>query len=357
MNLFYNISHPAHYHFFKNSMTVLKKRGHNIIIGARDKEFVLQLLEADNQKYNLLTKKGVGFFGLICELFKQQILINRIIKKNSIDLMLQIGGIFNAPIGKLRNIPTFAFSDTENDIWGNKLSFRLSSYVFMPTSFDHNYGGYFKNEIHYPGYHELAYLSPNLIEPIKRPENKYLLRFVGWGAGHDIGETSLSEVQKIELVNVLLNYGKVYISSESKLPDKIEKHAINFHPSKIHEFMKSCKLIIGESATMTSEAACMGIPSVFISNTGRGYTTEQDEKFGLVKYFKINQWDEIKTTLIDWASKDLFNEWQEKRIKMLNSKIDVNTWLVDLIENHDNIIREAKNNKFNKYYLNKHGWK
>jgi len=334
-------------------MNILKERGHNIIIGARDKEFVLQLLDADKQKYILLTKKGFGLFGLIGELIKQQVLINKIINKNSIDLMLQIGGIFNAPIGKLRNVPTFAFSDTENDIWGNKLSFRLSSFVFMPVCFDHDYGGHFKNEVHYPGYHELAYLSPKFIGPIKHPENKFLLRFVGWSAGHDIGETSLSKLQKIELVNLLLKYGEVYISSESKLPDKIEKHEINFHPSKIHEFMKSCKLIIGESATMTSEAACMGIPAVFISNTGRGYTTEQDEKHGLVKHFKTNQWNEIKTTIDDWASKDIYNEWQEKRLNMLSSKIDITTWLVDLVENHVDVIREAKNNRFDKYYLQK----
>lgn len=351
MNIFYNISHPAHFHFFKHSMAVLKENGHNIIIGARDKEFVLELLDAENLDYILMTKKGKGLFGLIIELLKQQILIRKIIRNHSIDLMLQIGGIFNAPIGKLLNIPTFAFSDTENDIWGNKLSFNLSSYVFMPSCFDHGYGGHFKNEVHYPGYHELAYLSPKFTKTIKPPENKFLLRFVGWGAGHDIGEKSLSESQKIELVNLLSKYGQVYISSESKLPNSIKKHEINFHPSDIHDFMKSCKLIIGESATMASEAACMGIPSVFISNTGRGYTTEQDKIFGLTKHYQINQWSEIIDTIKNWSENDLYDEWQQKRIEMLNSKIDVNNWIVDLVENSEKVIEDSKNKKFDKYYF------
>ena len=57
--------------------------------------------------------------------------------------------------------------------------------------------------------------------------------------------------------------------------------------------MMKCRMVIGESATMASEAACLGIPAIFISNTGRGYTTEQDKKYGLIKHYRLNQWEEI----------------------------------------------------------------
>jgi predicted glycosyltransferase len=351
MNIFVNISHPAHVHFFKNAMKILSQRGHNVITGARYKEFTIDLLNAYKVKHTVLTKKGQGLIGLIKELIKQQFKISKIIRENQLDLMLQISGIFNAPVGRYYGVPTLAFSDTENDKWGNKLSFSLSRHVIMPTCFDHAIGGSWKNQIHYPGYHELAYLAPRYLTKKIEPKNKFLVRFVGWQAGHDIGEKGLSIDQKIEIVNILKNFGSVHITSEAPLPDEIAEFACKIHPSEIHDFMVSCKMIVGESATMASEAACMGIPAIFISNTGRGYTTEQDKKYGLIKHYQLRQWNEIVRTMKEWASQDLRNEWQKRRRNMLKDKIDVTAWMVDLVENYPNSITKAKSGSFSSYAL------
>lgn len=351
MNIFVNISHPAHVHLFKNTISVLKKRGHTVIVGARNKEFCLQLLEAYGIDHIVLTNKGLGIIGLLKELAEQQFKIAKILRKNSIDLMLQMNGIFNAPVGKLFRIPTLAFSDTENDKLANRISFTLTKHVFLPSCFDHNIGGVWKNQILYPGYHELSYLSPKYLKHELKPENKYLVRFVGWSAGHDIGEKSLTDDQKIEIVNILKRKGDVYISSEVPLPDEIEEYKYRIDSSKIHEFMAKCKMIVGESATMASEAACMGIPAVFISNTGRGYTTEQDKKYGLVKHYRLNQWEQIIQTLTSWTENDLFDEWQKKRWVMLKDKMEVTDWLVELIENYPDSIEPANNEEFKRFRL------
>ncbi len=351
MNIFFNISHPAHVHFFKHAMTILSQRGHHIIAGARNKEFTVDLLKAYHIQHVILTSKGKGLAGLIKELAEQQIKLSKIIREYSIDIMLQISGIFNAPVGRFYNIPTFAISDTENDKWGNMFSFKLSRHLLSPTCFDHDTGGAWSNQIHYPGYHELAYMSPKYFPEEITYENKFLVRFVGWGAGHDIGETGLSKSQKIEIVNILKKFGNVYISSESPLPDEIAEFACKFHPAEIHDFMKKCRLIVGESATMASESACLGIPAIFISNTGRGYTTEEDKKYGLIKHYRLNQWDEIVKTLRLWASSSLKDEWQKKRWDMLKDKIEVTDWLVDLVENYPDSIQDAKNGNFKKYSI------
>ncbi len=110
-------------------------------------------------------------------------------------------------------------------------------------------------------------------------------------------------------------------------------------------------MVVGESATMASEAACLGIPAVFISDTGRGYTTEQDQKYGLVKHYRLDQWEEIIDTLTSWTAQDLYAEWQQRRWKMLNEKIDVSAWMIDLIENYPDSIRSASPGSFDKYYL------
>lgn len=355
MNILINFSHPAHVHFFKNATRILTKKGHKIIAVSRDKEFTIDLLNAYDIGHQVLTNKGKGLIGLIRELLEQQVKISKILNENSVDLMLQIGGIFNAPVGQYYKIPTLAFSDTENDKWGNKLAFNLSKHVLLPTCFDHQVGGVWKNQIHYPGYHELAYLSPKYAPMLNQSEDKFLIRFVGWGAGHDLGEKWLSDQQKVELVRILHNFGSVYISSEMPLPDGLSKFACSIPSSEIHAFMKSCKMIVGESATMASESACLGIPAVFISNTGRGYTTEQDRKYGLIKHYRLDEWNNILRCLNEWAGRDLKKEWQDRRWRMLEDKIEVTDWLVDLIENYPQSIQDSSGDSFERYSIKRMG--
>jgi len=351
MNVLVNISHPAHVHLFKNAIEVMAQNGHNVIVGARKKEFTIELLKAYNINHVVLTQKGTGPVGLIKELVEQQIKLSKIIKNNSIDIMLQMNGIFNAPVGRFYHIPTLAFSDTENDIWANRFSFTLSKHVFSPTCFNHRIGGSWKNQIHYPGYHELAYLSPRYISDKIITEDKFLVRFVGWEAGHDIGEKGLSDKQKTALVHILKEFGTVHISSEAPLPKEIASFAHKLHPSEIHNFMMKCRMVIGESATMASEAACLGIPAIFISNTGRGYTTEQDKKYGLIKHYRLNQWKEIVDRLRRWGSRNMTDEWQKKRWNMLKDKIDVTSWLVDLVQNYPKSILDSQRGNFERYSI------
>ena len=352
MRLFFNISHPAHVHFFKNAIKILQDRGHEVIIGARDKEFTTRLLDALGFKFTILTKKRKGFFGLLYELGEQQAKIGHLITTTGrFDLMCQISGIFNAPIGRVLRIPTLAFSDTENDRLGNSLSFFLSRHVFLTSCFDHAAGGSWAKQIHYPGYHELAYLSPTFFPHELKANARFLLRFVGWGAGHDIGEKSLTDKQKIELAQLLQPFGEVVISSEAPLPAEITHLSAKFHPLHVHEFMTTCKLVIGESATMASEAACLGIPAVYIADTGRGYTTEQDQKFDLIRHYRLDQWPLIIETVSQWARQDLAAEWQAKRWRMLLDKIDVTLWLVDLIENYPDSLNLIKKGDFERYKI------
>ena len=125
------------------------------------------------------------------------------------------------------------------------------------------------------------------------------------------------------------------------MPKKLESYRYTLHPSTIHDFVKNCKMIIGESATMASEASCLGIPAMFISNTGRGYTTEQDKKYGLIKHYTLNQWDEIITTIKDWSSENLYDEWQKKRWIMLDDKIEV-TVVTGKVAFYDNETKQDK---------------
>ena len=42
---------------------------------------------------------------------------------------------------------------------------------------------------------------------------------------------------------------------------------------------------------MSSEAAVLGVPAVFIATTGRGYTDDEERRYGLVRHFTEAQYD------------------------------------------------------------------
>jgi predicted glycosyltransferase len=113
---------------------------------------------------------------------------------------------------------------------------------------------------------------------ISKDEKYFIVRFVGWNALHDCSEKGFNLDSKHNLVEKLSNYGCVIITSEESLPHDLEKYRSKIPIDKIHDVMAFASLVIGESATMASEAAVLGVPAIFISTTGCGHTDEQDQQ-------------------------------------------------------------------------------
>jgi predicted glycosyltransferase len=168
------------------------------------------------------------------------------------------------------------------------------------------------------------------------PDSRFfIVRFVSWGAAHDLGEKGLSSANKIRFVAELSKHGRVLVSSEGELPDELAPYRSSISVDKIHHVMAFASLYVGESATMASECAVLGVPAIFIAKTGRGYTTEQEQNYGLV----FNFTDEQQELALDRAREllarpSLKREWIDRRERMLSEKIDVGEWLVEFIENY-----------------------
>ncbi|MBE0582956.1 MAG: hypothetical protein IH612_04255 [Desulfofustis sp.] len=142
------------------------------------------------------------------------------------------------------------------------------------------------------------------------------------------------------MVEKLGRYGRVLISSERKLPDFLEHYRVTIRPELIHHLLAYARLFIGESATMASEAACLGTPAVFISTSIRGYTNEQENRYGLAFTFsnpKTCQIDGLAKGLEILRDPDSKKNWTRKRDRMLEDKIDVTRFIVDVVEDasHD----------------------
>ena len=341
MRILIDILHPAHVHFFRNFYTEMQERGHALCITARAKECSLDLLERYNLPYKVISRQGHGTIGLIGELIQRSYRLTRVMRQFRPDVMTGVMGPSIAIAGKLYGVPSVIFYDTEFAIQSNWFAYPLAHSVCTPDCYQDEVRGTHRT---YPGYHELAYLHPSRFEPdrhklagfgLKGGEPYSIVRFVSWAAVHDRRELGLSVDQKRALVDLLEKRGRVLITSEGPLPGDLESRRLVGPVEDVHHLLAFAQVVVGESATMSSEAAVLGVPAIFIAKTGRGYTQEQERRYGLVRHFTEDRFDVAAR-----AIEGLFNGEQSPdfgsraRERLLAEKIDVTQWMIDYFELH-----------------------
>jgi len=105
-------------------------------------------------------------------------------------------------------------------------------------------------------------------------------------------------------------------------------------------------MVFGESATMASEAAVLGIPAIYIDNDGRGYTNEQMNKYGIVFYYKESEQDQREAIskgveILKYTEKQ---KWLNARQNILSDKIDVTKFIIRVVEEYPKSIENKKYN-------------
>ena len=338
MRVLIDILHPAHVHFFRNFYTEMEARGHEVCITARDKDRSVELLRAFALPYQQISQQKTGA-GLAVELAQRTPRLMKVMRSFKPDVMTGIMGPSIALAGalRLRRVPAVVFYDTEFAVQTNRIVYPLAYSVCTPDCYQGTVPG--RHPV-YAGYHELAYLHPNRFQPDPAvlaefgigPDEPYsIVRFVSWQAVHDRRERGLSVKQKRHLVEVLQRRGRVLVSSEGPPPPELADLAIRGPVEKIHHLLAHSKLVVGESATMSSEAAVLGVPAVFIATTGRGYTDDEERRYGLVRHFTEDQYD-MALSAIDEISGQPAGTWQGARQRLLDEKVDVTGWMIDYFE-------------------------
>ena len=200
--------------------------------------------------------------------------------------------------------------------------------------------------ISYKGYHELFYLHPKYFTPdpsilkeigINQFESFFVLRFVALKGHHDAGHSGIVYGQKKRLIELLKPYGRIFITSEEEIEPEFEEYRLPIAPEKIHTLMYYATMFLGDSQTMTSEAAVLGTPAIKCNSfAGRlSVPNEIEHKYKLCYSFPPEDFDKmvekIKALL---RFPHLKQEWQHRRKKMLSEKIDVTAFLVWFVENY-----------------------
>lgn len=107
------------------------------------------------------------------------------------------------------------------------------------------------------------------------------------------------------------------------MPSELEAYRLRLSVTRIHHLMAHAALIFGESATMASEGAVLGVPGVFIDPVGRGYTDEQQREYQLVFNFSSAQQVEAIRQGVSILSNYDRAHWRAKGQRLINEKVDV----------------------------------
>jgi predicted glycosyltransferase len=352
MRILIDIGHPAHVHYFRNAIKILKEKGHQLVVTTRDKEITLDLLNYYGILFVNTGKNKSTVLGKIMSLIKNDWYILKTAVKFKPDILTSFFLPFPSHIGFIIRKPVIGFTDTEHAKLSIKLTEPFTDIIVVPSCYKNDFG---RKQVSFNGYMELCYLHTNYFKPneniydllkINRSERYIILRFVSWGAGHDIGERGFSIETKRKIVNELSDIAKVFISSERKLPEEFKKYQIQIPPDRIHDALAYASLYMGESPTMTTESAILGTPAVCVSSWACDCGNFQDlRKYDLIECYvpedENKALDKAIEILKNINSKD---EWEKKRNELLKEKIDVTAFLVWFIENYPESVDIMKEN-------------
>lgn len=341
MRVLFQLGHPAHFHLFKNTIADLQRDGHETFILIRKKDILEDLLKKSEMPYINILPSG---------------------KKSVFTLMLRLWRVFwftlthrvNILIGSTPEVAQVAWLLRRRSVvMAEDDASIVPQFIKVVKPFVDNYlspvscnnGVLERATTHYEGFHKLAYLHPNRFTPDPAVVDRYfdhskpyfLLRFAQLNAYHDVSANvhGINDKIAVKLIEILSPHGKVFITSERELSPELECYRLNINPLDIHHLMAFATLYIGDSQSMAVEAAMLGTPSIrFNDFAGKiGVLEELEKKYQLTIGIPSSDPERLYNTVKEMIDTDnLRDDYQARRQRMLEDKIDVATFFTDFIE-------------------------
>ncbi len=348
MNLLFDIGHPGQVHLFRHAIRILKEKGHDVTVTVKEIASARQLLDAfgiewlsTGRKFDSVWLKGLSQAAFNYRLWK-------IVREHDIDIAIG-SSITIAHVSLFHRMKSILLDDDDAEAVRlfSLFAHPFADTVVSPAALAHQRTH--RRDIVYEGTHELFYLHPHYFEPdpsvpleagIDISSPYFILRFVSGKAYHDKGERWLTMEQKLNIVRLLEKYGRVYITTERNIDPELRQWQLGIPPEKIHHLLFFATMFVGDSQTMTSEAAILGTPALKCNSFAHKLSVPnmlekkyelcyawQPEEFGLM-------FRKIEELLNTHGLKEI---WGSRREKFLGESIDPTSWLVHFIESYDGI--------------------
>jgi predicted glycosyltransferase len=192
-------------------------------------------------------------------------------------------------------------------------------------------------------FQELAYLHPQYFDPdpavlerygIDASETYFVVRVAGWDAYHDVGYTGISPDGLDQLVAMLSEAGRVFISSEDELPPELAEYRLPTDPEDIHHVLYYADCYVGDSGTMSTEAAMLGTPAIrtntMVGEDDENIFRELEDRYGLLRSF-ADENEAIRAVEQLLAHDDDPVDWCRRRDRLIADQPNVTEQLVETI--------------------------
>lgn len=345
MNVLFDIQHPAQVHLFRNAIRELNDRGHDTLVTSREKEVTLELLDAYGIEHVSLSRRGGSLSALIWEALVREVKTLSIARSFRPDVIVSRLNPAVVHASALLGCRNLIFEDTNHaDDWVGRGYYAVTlpfvDVLCVPPDLNLWVDAGRTREV---AFQELAYLHPERFSPNRErlgahgvavDEPYSVLRLAGWDAFHDIGHHGIGRRTARELVSRLSNFGPVYVSSEQPLTESFGGYALPVPPHLVHDLLYFADLYVGDSGTMSSEAAMLGTPAVRISSdagpTDPHTFVELERTYDLLHSFS-NERAALDRALVLIGDDGAKTEWRRKRERLAEDQGDVTARMVELV--------------------------
>lgn len=342
MRALFEVTHPAHVHLFRPAMRALQARGDDVVVTSRDDDVTTALLDAADITHRELSTAGDGVLSLAAEWAGRELRLLSVVRETRPDIVVGRLNPALAHVSTLTRTPSLVVMDTKIRSPTIARLYHGATYPFVNTVCAPREFEFSDGIEHRPlDFQELAYLHPDRFQPdadalrehgVDPNEPYTIARFTGVDAYHDAGFSGFSPEARGELSTRLAEHGAVYVS-EPAAGDE-EGAELPVPPHMAHDLLAYADLFVGDSGTMSSEAAVLGTPAIRL-NTMVGIDEERvfralEHTYGLLSSFADEDaaLDRVDAVL---AVADC-EVWARRRQHLLDEQGDPTAELLDYID-------------------------
>ena len=299
----------------------------------RDKDCTLALADWMGLQYTVISRAATGLLGNAREMAGNILRARRLTRERQIDLWVTKYGAANIA-ARLSGRCSVSFNDDDADVvpliaW---TSYPFARLVFAPEVT--RMGRFDSKAVRYRACHELFYLHPNRFTPdesvkqeLDLPPNApfAIVRLSSLQAHHDALARGVGKELLKGVLRLAEKHGvRVFISSEKPIAAEFEPHRFPIPPQRMHHALALAEFCVGDSQTMTAEAAVLGTPAFRLSSfVGRLSYIEDMQDYGLAFGLLPGQETELLAKLESVLTMPNRRQiFQQCREKMLSDKID-----------------------------------
>jgi uncharacterized protein len=359
MKFLFFFVHPSKVHLYRTTINRLIADGHLVDILITKKDVLEDLVIEEGWRYTNIFPEGRKMKGIptvVSAIINTVRTIYRLLKftkGKKYDLFITDDLL--VVVGKLKKTPTIMFTDDDiGNVPEASVLLGLATHIIAPHCTD--IGRFSHKKIVVNAHKQSAYIGPETykyVNPVSKSDLKkdkyYLLRLVSLKATHDQGKSGITNQDLRRLIQLLENYGTVYISAERNVPEEFENYLLDIRSKDILSFIYNAEIFICDSQSMAAEAGFLGTPFIrFNDFIGKiGTLEELENKYQLGYGIKTNEIEKLFDTLEKLLKQiNLKNdEWKERRKRLFSETIDLSEFLIWFCENYPQSVMIMKENR------------